>query len=228
MRKLARGVEPVPSGARAQPAHGARCWLNGAALPARSETCLDLLFSAACGRCTIAGTRLQRCRASRRLRHMLQTPVAVHRPAAAPGRSLASADAAWLRRRRSAPAAVAAHRSGGGDDLHFALGPAGSSAQTAGRGQRLRGKPGWRQRIRRRHAATMLLDRQPFFWVEHAAWLWMLLERTSPPMPGATRAPLRPPSARHAVPDALGLGLFSRRRYADRAGAGHTGHRRRC
>jgi uncharacterized membrane protein YeiH len=55
----------------------------------------------------------------------------------------------------------------------------------------------------------VLLDRRPFFWVEHAAWLWVLLALCI-----AAMLVLR---ARHFAltaramqwPDALGLGLFS-------------------
>ena len=55
----------------------------------------------------------------------------------------------------------------------------------------------------------VLLDRRPFFWVEHAAWLWALL--------GLCIAAMLFLRARHFAlteramqwPDALGLGLFS-------------------
>ncbi|MDP2004810.1 MAG: trimeric intracellular cation channel family protein [Rubrivivax sp.] len=55
----------------------------------------------------------------------------------------------------------------------------------------------------------VLLDRRPFFWVEHAYWLWLLLALCM-----ASMALLR---RRHFVlteramqwPDALGLGLFA-------------------
>jgi uncharacterized membrane protein YeiH len=55
----------------------------------------------------------------------------------------------------------------------------------------------------------VLLDRRPFFWVEHALWLWALL--------GFSAAAMLLMRARHFAlteramqwPDALGLGLFS-------------------
>jgi uncharacterized membrane protein YeiH len=55
----------------------------------------------------------------------------------------------------------------------------------------------------------VLLDRRPFFWVEHAAWLWVLL--------GLCVGAMLLLRARHFElteramqwPDALGLGLFS-------------------
>jgi uncharacterized membrane protein YeiH len=55
----------------------------------------------------------------------------------------------------------------------------------------------------------VLLDRRPFFWVEHAGWLWVLLVICIVSMAWM--------KARHVVltsravrwPDALGLGLFS-------------------
>lgn len=55
----------------------------------------------------------------------------------------------------------------------------------------------------------VLLDRRPFFWVEHASWLWVLLAGCLVAMAWM--------KARHVVltsramqwPDALGLGLFS-------------------
>jgi uncharacterized membrane protein YeiH len=55
----------------------------------------------------------------------------------------------------------------------------------------------------------LLLDRRPFFWVEHATWLWVLL--------GLCAAAMLFLRARHLAlteramqwPDALGLGLFT-------------------
>jgi uncharacterized membrane protein YeiH len=55
----------------------------------------------------------------------------------------------------------------------------------------------------------ILLDRRPFFWVEHSGWLWVLL--------GGCAVAMVWMKARHVVltsramqwPDALGLGLFS-------------------
>lgn len=55
----------------------------------------------------------------------------------------------------------------------------------------------------------LLLDRWPFFWVEHAHWLWWML--------GLTLLAMRTLRARHVQtlqrailwPDTLGLGLFA-------------------
>jgi uncharacterized membrane protein YeiH len=55
----------------------------------------------------------------------------------------------------------------------------------------------------------VLLDRRPFFWVEHSLWLWVLI--------GLCAVAMAWLKARHVVltqramqwPDALGLGLFS-------------------
>ncbi len=55
----------------------------------------------------------------------------------------------------------------------------------------------------------VLLDRRPFFWVEHAAWLWGLLALCVVAM-GVLRARHFAPTERAMQwPDALGLGLFS-------------------
>jgi uncharacterized membrane protein YeiH len=55
----------------------------------------------------------------------------------------------------------------------------------------------------------VLLDRRPFFWVEHAGWLWVLLALCLGAMLFA-RARHRVPTERAMQwPDALGLGLFS-------------------
>ena len=55
----------------------------------------------------------------------------------------------------------------------------------------------------------VLLDRRPFFWVEHALWLWVLL--------GLTAVAMLVLRARHLAiteraiqwPDMIGLGLFT-------------------
>ena len=55
----------------------------------------------------------------------------------------------------------------------------------------------------------VLLDRRPFFWVEHAGWLWGLLALCVIAMV-FMRAQHFAPTARAMLwPDALGLGLFS-------------------
>jgi uncharacterized membrane protein YeiH len=55
----------------------------------------------------------------------------------------------------------------------------------------------------------VLLDRRPFFWVEHAAWLWVLLALCVAAM-GLLRARHFAPTEKAMQwPDALGLGLFS-------------------
>jgi uncharacterized membrane protein YeiH len=55
----------------------------------------------------------------------------------------------------------------------------------------------------------VLLDRRPFFWVEHAVWLWVLLALCLGAML-FMRARHRAPTERAMQwPDALGLGLFS-------------------
>jgi uncharacterized membrane protein YeiH len=55
----------------------------------------------------------------------------------------------------------------------------------------------------------LLLDRRPFFWVEHSLWLWLLLALTVVAMRLLRPAHLE--SARRAIqwPDALGMGLFA-------------------
>lgn len=55
----------------------------------------------------------------------------------------------------------------------------------------------------------VMLDRRPFFWVEHAGWLWGLLALCVVAMV-FMRAQHFAPTARAMLwPDALGLGLFS-------------------
>ncbi len=55
----------------------------------------------------------------------------------------------------------------------------------------------------------LLLDRRPFFWVEHSLWLWLLLALTVVAMRLLRPAHLE--SARRAIqwPDTLGMGLFA-------------------
>ena len=54
----------------------------------------------------------------------------------------------------------------------------------------------------------VLLDRRPFFWVEHAAWLWGLLALCIAAM-ALLRVRHFEPTRAMQWPDALGLGLFS-------------------
>ncbi|MFO1329745.1 MAG: trimeric intracellular cation channel family protein [Rubrivivax sp.] len=55
----------------------------------------------------------------------------------------------------------------------------------------------------------VLLDRRPFFWVQHAAWLWVLLLLCIVAM-GVLRARHLAPTERAMQwPDALGMGLFA-------------------
>ena len=55
----------------------------------------------------------------------------------------------------------------------------------------------------------VLFDRRPFFWVEHAPWLWVLLALCVAAM-GLLRARHFAPTEKAMQwPDALGLGLFS-------------------
>lgn len=55
----------------------------------------------------------------------------------------------------------------------------------------------------------ILLDRRPFFWVQHAGWLWALLALCAAAML-FLRARHRAPTERAMQwPDALGLGLFT-------------------
>jgi uncharacterized membrane protein YeiH len=55
----------------------------------------------------------------------------------------------------------------------------------------------------------VLLDRRPFFWVEHAAWLWALLGLCLAAMALLRARHFAPTERAMQWPDALGLGLFS-------------------
>lgn len=55
----------------------------------------------------------------------------------------------------------------------------------------------------------MLLDRRPFFWVEHSGWLWILLGLCSGAMMFMHARHLAPTERAMQWPDALGLGLFT-------------------
>jgi uncharacterized membrane protein YeiH len=55
----------------------------------------------------------------------------------------------------------------------------------------------------------VLLDRRPFFWVEHAAWLWVLLALCLAAMPFMRARHFAPTERAMQWPDAVGLGLFS-------------------
>jgi uncharacterized membrane protein YeiH len=55
----------------------------------------------------------------------------------------------------------------------------------------------------------ILLDRRPFFWVEHAAWLWVLLALCIGAMTFMRTQHLEPTERAMQWPDALGLGLFA-------------------
>ncbi|HUD33842.1 MAG TPA: trimeric intracellular cation channel family protein [Variovorax sp.] len=55
----------------------------------------------------------------------------------------------------------------------------------------------------------ILLDRRPFFWVEHAAWLWMLLALCIGAMLFLRDRHLTLTERAMQWPDALGLGLFT-------------------
>ncbi len=55
----------------------------------------------------------------------------------------------------------------------------------------------------------VLLDRRPFFWVEHATWLWVLLGLTVAAMLFLRARHLSPTLQAAQWPDALGLGLFT-------------------
>lgn len=55
----------------------------------------------------------------------------------------------------------------------------------------------------------VLLDRRPFFWVEHAAWLWALLALCVLAMAVLRARHFAPTERAMQWPDALGLGLFS-------------------
>ncbi|MFD0667184.1 trimeric intracellular cation channel family protein [Ramlibacter sp. MAHUQ-53] len=55
----------------------------------------------------------------------------------------------------------------------------------------------------------VLLDRRPFFWVEHAGWLWILLGLTVGAMAFMRARHLSPTLRAAQWPDAIGLGLFT-------------------
>jgi uncharacterized membrane protein YeiH len=55
----------------------------------------------------------------------------------------------------------------------------------------------------------ILLDRRPFFWVEHATWLWVLLGLTVLAMLFMQARHFAPTERAIQWPDALGLGLFT-------------------
>ena len=55
----------------------------------------------------------------------------------------------------------------------------------------------------------ILLDRRPFFWVEHAAWLWVLLALCVVAMSFMRARHIEPTERAMQWPDALGLGLFT-------------------
>lgn len=55
----------------------------------------------------------------------------------------------------------------------------------------------------------MLLDRRPFFWVQHAGWLWALLGLCILAMLFMRARHFDPTARAMQWPDALGLGLFT-------------------
>ncbi len=55
----------------------------------------------------------------------------------------------------------------------------------------------------------VLLDRRPFFWVEHPGWLWTLLGLTAAAMLWGRHHHDAPTERAIQWPDAVGLGLFS-------------------
>ena len=55
----------------------------------------------------------------------------------------------------------------------------------------------------------VLLDRRPFFWVEHPEWLWALLALCGLAMAFLRARHFAPTERAMQWPDALGLGLFS-------------------
>lgn len=55
----------------------------------------------------------------------------------------------------------------------------------------------------------VLLDRRPFFWVQHADWVWGLLALSLLAMAFMRARHLRPTERAMLWPDALGLGLFA-------------------
>ena len=86
----------------------------------------------------------------------------------------------------------------------------------------------------------VLLDRRPFFWVEHAGWLWGLIALCIAAMTFMRAQHEAPTERAMQWPDALGLGLFAANgtqialdavHAGDRRGAhghGHRGVRRRA
>jgi uncharacterized membrane protein YeiH len=55
----------------------------------------------------------------------------------------------------------------------------------------------------------VLLDRRPFFWVQHAGWVWALLALALGAMLFMRARHLRPTERAMLWPDALGLGLYA-------------------
>lgn len=55
----------------------------------------------------------------------------------------------------------------------------------------------------------VLLDRRPFFWVQHAHWLWALLALCAAAMLFMRARHIEPTERAMQWPDALGLGLFA-------------------
>lgn len=55
----------------------------------------------------------------------------------------------------------------------------------------------------------VLLDRRPFFWVEHVGWVWAMLALTAGAMLFMRARHLQPTMRATQWPDAIGLGLFS-------------------
>ena len=55
----------------------------------------------------------------------------------------------------------------------------------------------------------VLLDRRPFFWVEHSAWLWVILGLSAAAMALMRVRHFAPTERAMQWPDALGLGLFT-------------------
>ena len=55
----------------------------------------------------------------------------------------------------------------------------------------------------------ILLDRRPFFWVEHSAWLWALLAMSPLAMMFFRAKHFAPTERAVQWPDAVGLGLFT-------------------
>ena len=55
----------------------------------------------------------------------------------------------------------------------------------------------------------VLLDRRPFFWVEHATWLWALLAMCIAAMLFLRARHIAPTDRAMQWPDAIGLGLFT-------------------